>query len=174
MDSTDASSDSGDSLRSADSVNAEASNADVRAYSWKFSADIRLDLSAAACDPSARIELAKQMIAASLRREHPHQILHMVALFSADELRRKSEQKILVGVTGYVQLKRTARESNLRSWLPEPVLRTSWERIHGGLCGNPEFQQDMKKTDPPWIKLIVVGELALNNRGREQKKVQIP
>ena len=174
MDSTDASSDSGDSLRSAESVDAEASKADVRAYSWSFSAEVRLDLSAAASNPSARIELAKQMIAASLRREHPHQILHMVALFSADEIRRNSEPCVHVTVAGYVQLERVARESNLRSWLPEPVLRTSWERIHGGLCGNPEFQQDMKKTDPPWIKLIVVGELALNNSGREQKKVQIP
>ena len=171
---TDASSDSGDSLRSADSVDAEASKADVRAYSWSFSAAVRLDLSAAASNPSARIELAKQMVTASLRREHRHHILHMVAQFSADEIRRNSEPTVLVAVAGYVQLERQARESNLRSWLPEPVMRTSWERMPGGLCANPVFQQDTKKPDSPWIKLFVVGELALNNCGREEKKVQTP
>ena len=173
MDSTETSSDSEDCLPSADSVDADACKADVRAYSWKFSADIRLDLSEAVSDPLARIKLAKLMITASLRREHRHHILHMVAQFSADEIRRNSETSVRVAVVGYVQFKRRAREINLRSWLPEPVLRTSWERIPGGLWGNPVYDGDMAKPDPQWIKVFVVGELALNNRGREQKKVQL-
>jgi hypothetical protein len=120
----------------------------------------------------ARIDLAKQVIMVSLRHEHRHHILHMVAMFSAEEILTNSEPIILVTVAGYVQFRRGARSSSLRSWLPEPVVSSSWERVPGGLFGNPVFDRDMQRPDPPWIKLFVVGQLALNNLGRTERKVQ--
>jgi hypothetical protein len=45
---------------------------------------MRLDLSSAGSNPSACIDLAKQVITASLRNEHHNHIIHMVAMFSAE------------------------------------------------------------------------------------------
>ena len=94
--STDGSSDSEDLPPSGELGHTEASKLDDRAYSWSFQAEIRLELSAAVFDKSARIDLAKQVITSSLRHEHRHQILHMIAMFSAEDIQRNSEPTILV------------------------------------------------------------------------------
>ncbi len=170
-DSTDGSSHSEDAQPIGELGHTKTNNeVRARAYSWSFQAEIRLELSAAVFDKSARIDLAKQVITSSLRHEHRHQILHMVAMFSAEDIQRNSEPIILVTLAGYVQFRHRARSSDLRSWLPEPIVSSSWERVPGGLCGNPVFNNYMKRPDPPWIKIFVVGELALNNRGREERK----
>jgi hypothetical protein len=118
---------------------------------------MRLDLSGAGFDPWARIDMAKQVITGSLPHEHRHRILHMVAMFSAEEIHRNSEPIIVVTVTGYIQFQRQCRSIDLRSWLSShSVVSSSWEGVRGGLCGDPMFDRDMQRPDPPWIKLFVV------------------
>ena len=45
-----------------------------------------------------------------------------------------------------------------------------WTQMNGGLCGNPEFEDDMKKT-VPWVILPIFSKVALNNAGRKAKRV---
>ena len=170
-DSTDGSSDSEDDLLSGELGHTEASKARARAHSWSFQAEIRLDLTDAGSDPSARIDLAKQTITASLRHEHRHRILHLVAMYSDEEIQRNSAPIILVTMACYIQFRARARSSDLCTWLPDPIVSSSWERVPGGLCGNAVFNNYLQRPDPPWVKLSVVGELVLNNRGREERKV---
>ena len=61
-DSTDGSSDSEDKLLSGELGHTKASKLDARANSWSFQAEIRLNLSDAGSDPSARIDLAKPVL----------------------------------------------------------------------------------------------------------------
>jgi hypothetical protein len=82
--STDGSSDSDDAPPSGELGHTEASKTQTRVKSWSFQAEMRLDLSSAGSNPSACIDLAKQVITASLRNEHHNHILHMVAMFSAE------------------------------------------------------------------------------------------
>ena len=170
-DSADGSSNSEDVPLSGELGHTETSNFDDRAYSWSFQAEIWLDLSDAGSDPSARIDLAKQTITASLRHEHRHRILHLVAMYSDEEIQRNSAPIILVIMACYIQFRAQARSSDLCSWLPDQIVSSSWERVPGGLCGNAMFNNYLQRPDQPWVKLSVVGELVLNNRGREERKV---
>ena len=85
-DSADGSSDSEDDPLSGELGPTEASKFDDRANSWSFRSEMRLDLSGAGFDPSARIDLAKQVVTSSLRHEHHHRDIHMATMFSAEEI----------------------------------------------------------------------------------------
>ena len=67
--------------------------------------------------------------------------------------------------TGYVQTKKTS-VNPLKAWLGD----CEWTQMNGGLCGNPEFEVDMKKT-LPWLILPIFSKVALNNAGRKAKRV---
>ena len=68
--------------------------------------------------------------------------------------------------TGYVQTKKTS-VNPLKAWLPD----CKWTQMNGGLCGNPEFGDDMNKTFP-WAILPIFSKVALNNAGRKEQRLQ--
>jgi hypothetical protein len=88
-------------------------------------------------------------------------------MFSAEEIQRKSEPIVIVTAAGFVQFRVQARLNDLSWWLPKQIVRTSWQRIPGELNGSPVFYNKMQRSYPPWIKLFVFRELALNNHCRE-------
>ena len=68
--------------------------------------------------------------------------------------------------TGYVQTKKTS-VNPLKAWMGD----CKWTQMNGGLCGNPEFGDDMKKTFP-WAILPIFSKVALNNAGRKEQRLQ--
>jgi hypothetical protein len=85
-DSADGSSNSEDDQLSVVLGPTEASKLGDRANSWSFRSEMRLDLSGVGFDPSARIDLAKQVVTSFLCHEHYHRNLHMVTMFLAEEI----------------------------------------------------------------------------------------
>jgi hypothetical protein len=75
----DGSSNSEDLLPSGELGRTEVGELDDRVNSWSFQAEIRLDLSGAGSNPSALIDLVKQVITESLcyKHHHPCHNLHM-------------------------------------------------------------------------------------------------
>ena len=79
-DSTDGSFDSEDDPLSGELGPTKASKLGDRANSWSFRSEMLLDLSGAGFDPSAVIDLAKQVITGSLPHEHCHHINFVIVL----------------------------------------------------------------------------------------------
>jgi hypothetical protein len=68
--------------------------------------------------------------------------------------------------TGYAQTKKTS-VNPLKAWLSD----CKWTQMNGGLCGNTEFGDDMKKSFP-WVILPIFSKVALNNAGRKEQSLQ--
>ena len=90
-DSADGSSDSEDDPLSGALGPTKASKLGDRANSWSFRSEMLLDLSGAGFDPSAGFNSANQVVTSSLRHEHHHRNLHMVTMFSAEEILKNRE-----------------------------------------------------------------------------------
>ena len=74
--------------------------------------------------------------------------------------------RLSISVTFYVQTKKTTAIP-LEAWFGDGSVCTP---VPGGLCGNHEFDADMRKP-APWTVLQIFSKLALNNAGRRAKRV---
>ena len=72
---------------------------------------------------------------------------------------------------GFLQIANTNWNSLWKRWLPN----FAWRPVRGGLCGNEDFEQAKAEIQhgkshdgacPPWIEMLVQGELGRNNACR--------
>ena len=75
-------------------------------------------------------------------------------------------QDFFIPVTFYVQTRSTTAIP-LNAWISDGSI---WTSVPGGLCGNHEFDANMRKP-AQWAVLQIFLKLALNNAGRRAKRV---
>jgi len=115
----------------------------------------------------AKANMLKECLRVRLGNEKPSVVLSMTVIVnSTDYSGPPGACQLEIHFTGYVQTKKTSVNA-LKAWIGQ---RNDWTQMNGGLCGNPEFEVDMKKT-LPWLILPIFSKVALNNAGRKAKRV---
>ena len=145
--------------------------AQSRCSSWKFSMtiDLSVDIPPPPCrnhahptDPVELVELALQHFMHSGPTSLPFK--GAVAQFDANSARQSPHA---VSVTGYVQLEKQTRKAALQKWIQQ----CDWTMVPGGL-GRDSTYNEFKRIQPPPCVTIHIGEIGLDNAGRQQQKLQ--
>jgi hypothetical protein len=113
----------------------------------------------------AKANMLKECLRLLLGNEKPSVVLSMTVIVNSADY-SGPPGACQIHFTGYVQTKQTS-VNPLKAWIGQ---RNDWTQMNGGLCGNPEFEVDMKKT-LPWLILPIFSKVALNNAGRKAKRV---
>ena len=136
---------------------------------WTCKTKIDCDLF---CDESTdrliveeRTNLLKEHLRTRLQHDLPRAVLACTALVDSS-VYSGPPARLSISVTFYVQTKNTTAIP-LEAWFGDGSVCTP---VPGGLCGNHEFDADMRKP-APWTVLQIFSKLALNNAGRRAKRV---
>ena len=133
---------------------------------WKVKGVVNVDVFAGESTDGMTVEAKTNMLKEWLRvgNEKPPVVLSMTVLVNSADYPLGACR---IHLTGYVQTKKTS-VNPLKAWIISDDC--VWTQMKGGLCGNPEFEDDMKKT-VPWVILPIFSKVALNNAGRKAKRV---
>jgi hypothetical protein len=109
--------------------------------------------------------LLKEHLLNCLQHDQPRAVLACAVLVDS-RVYSGPPARVSIPVTFYVQTKKTTAIP-LEAWIGDGSV---WTPVPGGLCGNPEFDADIRKP-APWAVPQIFSKLALNNAGRRAKRV---
>ena len=136
---------------------------------WIFKHVLECDLFYAESTHGLTVEektnLLKEHLRNRLRLDQPRAVLACAVLLDSSAY-SGPPARFSIPVTFYVQTKKTTAIP-LEAWFGDGSVCTP---VPGGLCGNHEFDADMRKP-APWTVLQIFSKLALNNAGRRAKRV---
>ena len=113
----------------------------------------------------ARTNLLKERIKDRLSHEQPDCVYAYEAHVDSKDY-SGPDGKYSFPITFYIQTRNTTKIP-LQKWLGDDVEVTP---MKGGLCGNDEYDNAMKRP-APWVVLRLFSTIKLNNAGRAAKKV---
>ena len=138
--------------------------------SWKVEGAVNADCLAAeetdGMTAEAKTNILKEWIRMRWGNTRPDTLVTSMTLLVNSADYSGPPRACRIPFTGYVQTKQTS-VNPLKAWLPD----CKWTQMNGGLCGNPEFGDDMNKTFP-WAILPIFSKVALNNAGRKEQRLQ--
>ena len=112
-----------------------------------------------------KTNLLKEHLRTRLNHDQPRAVLACAVLVDSS-VYSGPPARFSIPVIFYVQT-RSITAIPLNVWFGDGSVCTP---VPGGLCGNPEFDADMRKP-APWAVLQIFSKLALNNAGRRAKRV---
>ena len=136
---------------------------------WIFKTVVDCDLFLAESTDGLTVEgktnLLKEHLRTRLNHDQPRAVLACAALVDSS-VYSGPPARFSIPVIFYIQT-RSITATPLNAWFGDGSVCTP---VPGGLCGNHEFDADMRKP-APWTVLQIFSKLALNNAGRRAKRV---
>jgi hypothetical protein len=136
---------------------------------WIFKTVVDCDLFLAESTDGLTVDgktnLLKEHLRTRLNHDQPRAVLACAALVDSS-VYSGPPARFSIPVIFYIQT-RSITATPLNAWFGDGSVCTP---VPGGLCGNHEFDADMRKP-APWTVLQIFSKLALNNAGRRAKRV---
>ena len=135
---------------------------------WKGTFEIRIQILESDAHLSVDEKTKKVTDFIKLRTGHnpPRQLKAFAVFLNCAEYCEGPPGLQSVQVIAYVQTRPTTAIP-LNKWMGDECV---WTPVPGGLYGNPEFLANIQKP-APWKLLPIISTLALNNAGRQMKRV---
>ena len=139
-----------------------------RCQAWKCQFGMRIEFAESDNGLSVDEKTKKVTDFLQLRTGHnpPRQLKAFAVFLNCAEYCEGPPGLQSVQVIAYVQTRPTTAIP-LKKWMGDECV---WTPIPGGLYGNPEFLANIQKP-APWKLLPIISTLALNNAGRQMKRV---
>ena len=130
---------------------------------WTFTSSMKCDRFTPDLSVEAKAKLIQDHVRTRLNHHLP-KVVRALAIHVNSSYFSGPPGAVNVPFTGYIQTKNTTA-IRLNEWVG-----CNCTPVPGGLYGNPEFLANIQKP-APWKLLPIISTLALNNAGRQMKRV---